>query len=221
MANMAERLWEAAGATVLQLLRKYADYEFVITGHSLGAGTACLLNVMCHANGGSLVDGRRARCFAYAAPPVFAPLELVPAAVQSCTNFIHERDVVPFLSIDSVRHLFASVGTIEKHTQQMNWLSRMRLVSGYQRPDQALLQDVQRASTTRLTPKIGAPVLAIPAASTLWMREKENSGKYDMKNCDPVKLARLGIRIDPNMLQDHFPPRYEHALHNLDDESAD
>lgn len=91
----------------------------------------------------------------------------------------------------------------------------MRLMTGYAEPDDDLIKAVEQANTKRLPPKAGAPVLVIPAAANLWMREKPGSDKYDIKVCDPRKLATLGIQVDSNMLQDHFPPRYEHALHNL------
>jgi hypothetical protein len=215
MANMAERVWQVAGDTVLNLLGQHQDYELVLTGHSLGGGTACLLNILCHRNGRQLVKGHPVRCFSYAAPPVYTPLYFVPNAVRTCTNYIHECDFVPFLSVDSVRHLFSSVRAIED--MRLKWGNRMKLFTGYRAPDRDLCEVVDRASRTRLPPKKGAPVLEIPAAANLWLcRKDESSNHYDMKVCSSEKLAELGISIDVNMLQDHFPLRYEHALHNLE-----
>jgi hypothetical protein len=219
MANMAERVWEAAGLTVLKMLRQHKTYGFVITGHSLGAGTASLLNILCHRRGGQLVDGRPTRCFAYAPPPVFTPLEFVPNAVKSCTSYIHEADVVPFLSVDSVRHFFASIAVIEKYTERAKWLSQVQVSLGLAKLDQALLDDVVTANTKRLMAKAGAPLLKIPSASVVWMREKGDSGKYDLTVCDPKRLATLGIFVDSNMVQDHLPPCYEHAFHNMEEDN--
>ena len=75
---------------------------------------------------------------------------------------------------------------------------------------------VRVANENRLVTKPGAPILEIPAASNLWIRENETTGKYDVKVCDSGALAKLGILVDSNMLEDHFPSRYEHALHNLE-----
>jgi Lipase (class 3) len=115
MANMAEKLWERAGNKVLQLLDENEGYDLVLTGHSLGGGVACLMNILCQQNRRELVRGRRVQCFTYASPPVFAPLTLTStrAAVLSCTNYVHENDLVPFLSVDAVRHLFKSIGAIQ------------------------------------------------------------------------------------------------------------
>lgn len=217
MANKAEKVWEIAGATILNLLDRHDDYEFVISGHSLGAGTACLLHIMCHENGRRLVKGRPVRCFAYSSPPVFTPLQSAPEAVQSATNFIHEDDSVPFLSVDSIRHIFACLQAVEKTTSDMSFADRLNLVNGYAKPTQVLLDAVDTAQRERLPTKPGAPVMFIPAASTVWMRERHKSGKYSIKVCDPNRLALLSPLIHNSMVLDHFPPRYEHALHRLDD----
>jgi len=212
---MAERVWEVAGPTVRRMLRENSGYELILTGHSLGAGAACLLNVLCHSNGRKLVDGRKVRCFAYAAPPTYAPLDLIPAAANSCTSFIHERDVVPFLSVDSVRHALAKVRALAG--LGMKWRQRVAYVAGFVDPDKSMLEAVSQADRQRLPPKAGAPTLAIPAKVNLWLREKEDgSGKYDFKVCDSKKLAELGIQLDVSMVLDHPPPRYEHAFDNLE-----
>jgi hypothetical protein len=240
---MAERVWDAAGATVLQLLADHEDYELILTGHSLGAGTACLLNIMlqspsqqhAHANRLLLPAGQTVRCFAYASPPVFSPLQVVPRAVlQSTTNYIHENDCVPFLSVHSVRHCFSCIRVLEDfmRSKQMGRLERTRLFWRRIPPPSELVDAIRRASSSsdddeqereRLTPpKPGAPLLCIPAAASVWMQQDITptsttmaASYYTMKVCDPQRLARLGIPIHPNMLPDHSPARYEHALDNL------
>ena len=216
MMTMAQRVWSASGGTVRQLLRENEGYELILTGHSLGAGTACLLNIMCHNDKRKLVDGRDVRALVYAAPPVFSTLELVPTAVQSTTNYIHEKDVVPFLSVDSVRHAFNCVRAIEEHMNKLGRVARFKLTAGISSPEdeENLIKDVYEASKKRLKPKSGAPILSIPAAANVWMREQE-SGDYDFEICDSGALSKLGLNIDLRMVEDHLPPRYEHAFENL------
>lgn len=218
MATMAERVWEVSGPTVRRLLEEGGkDYGLIITGHSLGAGTACLLNILLHQDRKRQVHGRRVRCFAYASPPVFSPLSVAPReAFESTTNYIHNCDVVPFLSVSSVRNFLSCLAAIDLRTKEMTWLDRQRLVTGYVAPDDHLCRDVLKARLGRLPPKSGAPLLAVPAAANVWIRENNDSnGKYDAKVCDPVRLAKLGIVVDPDMLIDHFPTAYEHALDGL------
>lgn len=217
MYTMAERVWVAAGGTVVNMLKENEGYEFIVCGHSLGAGTACLVNIMCQSDRRRLIGGRKARCFAYASPPVFSSLELIPDAVQSTTNYIHEKDVVPFLSVDSVRHVFSSVRVIEDYMQnKMTRTERVQLAMAYTQPDEGLIEAVRAASVTRLEPKHGAPILSIPAAANVWM--KECGDYYDFDVCDPLSLSKLVLNVDIRMAEDHLPPRYEHALENLMDE---
>jgi len=60
-------------------------------------------------------------------------------------------------------------------------------------------------------------MLVVPAAANLWIWEQDGTGQYDVKVCDSLSLSHLGILIDFKMFDDHFPSRYEHALHNLAD----
>mmetsp|Transcript_21464 Transcript_21464/g.47920 ORF Transcript_21464/g.47920 Transcript_21464/m.47920 type:complete len:528 (-) Transcript_21464:440-2023(-) len=219
MSLMAEQLWERVGDDVRQLLQQNGkDYELVITGHSLGAGTACLLNILIHSDKRRHVHGRPVRCFSYAAPPSFAPLQAAPSdAIKSTTNYIHERDAVPFLSIDSVRHFFSCIAVIDENTKKMGFLDRQKLVTGYSPPDASLRHSVLKASLARLPPISGAPLLTVPASANIWIREKDFAGSddYDAQDCDSTRLAKRGIIMDTNMLFDHFPTKYEHALNRL------
>lgn len=95
----------------------------------------------------------------------------------------------------------------------MSWLARTRLVLGHTTPDKPLVDAVMLAASTRPLPKRGAPVLSVPAACNVWICENRSKrGRYDIKLCDPTCLATLGILVHPNMITDHSPPRYEHAL---------
>ena len=87
MATMAERVWAAAGPTVKTELQANPGYEFILTGHSLGAGAACLVTILVQTKR-FLSNDQKIRCFAYASPPVYTPLEFVPKSVEATTNFV-------------------------------------------------------------------------------------------------------------------------------------
>jgi hypothetical protein len=105
MATMAERVWKAAGPKVKTVLEENPGYEFILTGHSLGAGAACLVTILVQ-NKRLLPKGQKIRCFAYASPPCYTPLEFVPKSVESTTNFVsfyflHWGENVVLLSFDA------------------------------------------------------------------------------------------------------------------------
>jgi hypothetical protein len=232
MANAAERIWDVAKDMITKLLRENVGYELILTGHSLGAGAAALLNILLHENNCERVNGRAIRCFTYASPPVFTGE--AKEARNVCINFIHDTDCVSFLSVDSVRHIFAALHTIEECNLSI-W-TRTRILWGLTEAiDPWTLQQVQNALHCPLPEKEGAPVLLIPAHVNIWMREvahrltvKEannlsveklaelpSSSPSDSVLVDSEKLAVMGISFDPSMITNHFPNGYENALYNL------
>ena len=45
---------------------------------------------------------------------------------------------------------------------------------------------------------------------------EDDEGKdYSFQILKPRDMLKVGIRVNPDMLLDHFPPRYEHALHHF------
>ena len=108
--------------------------------------------------------------------------------------------------------------------------------------DAEWVQEMQ--NLPRLDPLAGAPVLTVPATVNVWLTPCPSSSTtttssnsssdggdtvadnidddydpnvyYQAYRCDSHKMAtQIGLQVDLNMLQDHFPPRYEHALHHL------
>ena len=232
MATMAERVWKTAGPTVADLLQKNEGYELILTGHSLGAGAACLLNILLSQSRVNrpkaldktidIVQRRSIRCFAFASPPVFTPLEVVPRAVASTVNYINQEDFVPFISVNSVRHFFSCIRVLDEYysgphastASERGKFDRLRVIWGSQDPPSELVDRVRIASNEPLVPKRGAPLLSIPAIKNVWMRHDADSN-YSVEVCDSRRLARLGILLDANMLTDHSPARYEHAFEAL------
>jgi Lipase (class 3) len=219
MATMAERVWNVAGPTVRQLLERNQDYEFIITGHSLGAGAACLLTILLEAKD-LLPRKQKCRCFAYAPPPVYTPLEFAPKAVRATTSFVHENDAVPSLSVHTVRRLLSDLRAVDDEAHNhMTSTERYKVVLGMVRPPEHLVEAVLESKGKNLQPKQGAPSLCIPSEKTVWLKQdnEKDNGEYRYEIVTPTEWMRRGIRVNPDMLLDHFPPRYEHALDHIED----
>lgn len=163
MAEMAERTWEAAGPLVVAALKEHDDYSLVITGHSLGAGVACLVNILCNQRFREKILGRNVKCFAYACPPIFNAIELVPDAVAGTTCYIHGNDGIPFLSLGNVRRMVSTLQWID--SQSLNPFQKSSFLDGMKAPNKDMINAALLGSPIR--PKKGAPSLVIPASAVL------------------------------------------------------
>lgn len=201
---MAERIWSVTGPKVLELLHNHPDYELVLCGHSLGAGVACLLHVM-------LQEQKiypSATCFAFAAPPTYSRR----TAGRRCTNYIHQNDVVPFLSVFAIRQYLLRIAAIDE--QNLSWSERLRLIRKGTGLEE-LMESLRTSEPRSLVTKAGAPRLLIPAESNVWIQEDARTGLYTAHSCDAGALAEMGIALELSMFQDHIPSQYEHALTSL------
>merc|ERR1712232_1184508 len=139
----------------------------------------------------------------------------------------HDADVVPFLSVDSVRRFFAALRVIEG-LHLRTWIRTLIIVWGSTDVVSPMaLTQVENAlrggvDNPPLPTKKGAPQLLIPASTNVWMRSKSNDlprdlGIPQLKEfnhflpsdfvlvADSIKLAKLGINLDPLMITSHFP----------------
>ncbi|VEU35985.1 unnamed protein product [Pseudo-nitzschia multistriata] len=227
MANMAERVWTVAGPKIKEVLSENPGYEFILTGHSLGAGAACLLSILVQ-NKKFLPREQGIRCFAFASPPVYTPLEFVPKTVRSTTNFVHENDVVPFLSIQKVRKLLSSLQAVDQYARDhMSGKQITSLILGASPPPKDLIASVLEAEGSRLVPKKGAPTLYIPAETVVLLKEnldekgEHSDGSYRYELTNARELSQREIRVYPDMFVDHFPSRYEHVFDHLEKRDDD
>ena len=239
MATMAEGVWRSAEETVGNLLKQYPTFDLVITGHSLGAGTACLLHVLLwhkRQQDPLFLDSRKIECFAFAAPPVFHPVSsLHDEVLASCTQYIHEKDVVPFLSVHTIRQLFSLLNVVETYP----WTRRERfgVMFGSRPPSSSLVDEISNKANQELEHKEGCPPLAVPAQySILLQHDPPPAGTIEEDDlnwsCTPkvldwkdmvghLKTRRFGpFELHEHMGSDHVPPRYEHALSHLSGNSA-
>ena len=101
IAESARRVWAAAGPLCLQELAARPGFAFFVTGHSLGGATATLMAILVHRAGVAAP-----RCVSFAGPPAFAPISGLPPAVHAAVvNVVHRHDLVPCLTLHSLREL--------------------------------------------------------------------------------------------------------------------
>jgi Lipase (class 3) len=247
MAAMAESVWDRSGDAILKILKEdqYQGYIFVITGHSLGGGAACLLNVKLHVEG-LLGPKWPIRCFAFAAPPTFlvstakeeekeetkttdddiadGNIDTIPLptkisqAMQNCVAYIHDRDAVPHLSVAGIRRLAWLLNTVDHQTVRIPFWRRWRIYYDYDPiPDPLIAAVVIKVAGGMGCPRDiqGAFEPIIPARVVVWCHNNETTGKFEPYACDPVRVAQCHVFVWQDMLSDHLPEQYENALDAL------
>ena len=80
-------------------------YRVVVTGHSLGAGVACLLGLFLRARVQAMAtDNDRLRVVAFATPPCL-DLTACQAMTSFCTSVVNNTDCIPRASVPNLVHL--------------------------------------------------------------------------------------------------------------------
>lgn len=91
-------------------------YKVLICGHSLGAGTACLLGILLRSRIPDL-RGDKLQVLAIASPPVLNH-EAALAASSFCTSVVNNNDIVPRMSLSNLVHLAKLLVHIESILQE-------------------------------------------------------------------------------------------------------
>uniref|UniRef100_A0A7S0ATE4 sn-1-specific diacylglycerol lipase n=1 Tax=Minutocellus polymorphus TaxID=265543 RepID=A0A7S0ATE4_9STRA len=225
MAEMAEQVWEASGAEINKLFEQdeFKDYGLIITGHSLGAGTSCLLNIKLHVD--KLVGNRPVKCYAFAPPPTFFPCNpdatgdgkadppaLVKKAIENTIAYIHDNDAVPFLSISSVRKLASLLDAVDNNSEFMWFYDRWAIFHEMKDVPKDIFDSVDEAAKNEAEMVDGECRMKIPARVVVWMQKDEDNNKFVGYGCDATKVAKNTVFMSQDMFSDHLPEQYEDAL---------
>ena len=221
IAEMADNIWAQSGAKIIKLFEsdnKLKDYTFVITGHSLGAGAACLLNLKCYTE--KLLGDRPVQCFGFAPPPTWCSSPdaeestAVKNAIENALCYIHDNDCVPLLSVRCIRRLASLMDTVDNRTEHIWAYRRFRIFWEWDSIPDDIVADVKAAETVKELGSKTAPKLIIPAKMVVWMKRRP-SGSYEGFGCDPQTIADMNIFCCEDMISDHLVEPYEDALDEL------
>jgi hypothetical protein len=124
MAQSAEALLAPVTAAIRDGLErkggKYSKYSVVVTGHSLGAGTACLLSILLSTKSKISVT-----TYAFAPPPVISVTEYKPtkfgipvsflplAATCDIHSFVNNKDVISRTSHRELLNMISALSAID------------------------------------------------------------------------------------------------------------
>merc|ERR1719223_160132 len=235
IADSANALWKEVKEDIATALLDHPGYDLVITGHSLGAGTAALVALKLNYEGilakmnASLKDVQ-IRCYAFAPPPVYYQNEYsqeIIKAMSGTSAFIHENDCVPFASADAVRRLSKVMVDVDNYPKGILGATSPLMAAGL-RPIPEELKEIVMTEPKIDTSVDGAEPLAIPAPFVMWMRkvsEDESNGRpiFNTMFCrakgekekDLLGTNDLNFKIDIQMVGDHMNPQYERAINSV------
>jgi hypothetical protein len=134
--------------------------------------------------------------------------------------YLHENDVVPFCSFDSLRRMSHTIDDIDDATNM--------IVGPLMAIGKLPIGPLMRRKVFKdldLEPAANAEKLAIPAPYAIWMqKQSENEGGdpvYDAMFCRPEAkngdkgTNDLHVLFDDRMIADHMNPEYERALASI------
>lgn len=229
-ASAARNTWRTLWETVLhdKLKDLPADYGLVLTGHSMGAGVACLMTILLYHERPVALRHRSISCYAMAPPPVFGPLSAAPKAVANIIAFVHGWDGVPSFSVDAIRRLLEAVCRIDAVLQQHPMWRRAAERYELGEPAEDLVDAYEQDIPLRELHQ--APMLFVPARELIWLvpnrttffsttssvSSSDSPSLYTAHALDPALYANrvMDVKI-PNMMTDHLIPEYESAFQQL------
>jgi len=229
IADRADGIWEYVKSDVVAALKENKGFDFVVTGHSLGAGAAGLLAIKLKhgdllAKEDPSLASVKVSCFAYAPPPVYLSDEgkekINEKYMENTYAFIHENDCVPFASADSVRRLSRNVDAVDAATNPI--VGPLMAIGKWRVPQK--VKDIIFDESEMPYIK-GSEKLAIPALYSMWMRKHSSDDKgRPMYNAMFVRPQGYGSRpgtndlnifLDLDMISDHMNPMYERAIASI------
>lgn len=204
---------------VLQNLFLPQGYEILVTGHSLGAGTASLLGLtlrerLCEAptpwwwrfrvnRGGKSVCryASQVRVLAFATPPV---MDLATAKSCECfiTSVVNHGDVIPRSSVVNIVMMMMTVSEIDILLRNTGITETFNLTS---EEAEALLQ-----RAVKNTPQEAASSLFVPGKVVL-LSDNER-GEQQAALTDGGDLSLRSIHFQSSMVTDHLGAPYRESL---------
>ena len=99
-----------------EAMYKHPDFNLIITGHSLGAGTAELITLNILSRNVDYIDPLQTniKCIALAPPPVYRSTVKLPKEMKEKIEiYINNNDCVPRLSLGVIAQLLAKMKAVD------------------------------------------------------------------------------------------------------------
>ena len=192
-------------------LSQHPDHGLVVTGHSLGAGTAELITLELLTSG-LLPPDTRVHCIALAPPPVFRSDHSLPHHISSAVDiFINNSDCVPRLSLASLARLLSSIRAVDEWSRDYSISDQVRILLDNTNTSDEDLEKINRAvARVKQTtfPDLDHPGTVYHLQNGVNNTDDDGNLIYLSKS----KIFTHSILLLDNMILDHLHTSYEHVL---------
>ena len=215
-------------APVLQELFLPQGYTIHITGHSLGAGTACILGLLLRARLHHPflhvvpVPQERLRVIAVATPPVL-DRESALCVTGFTTSVVNHSDIVPRMSVANLLVMKSLMYMSEKKASERaaaaptdysmeSWRKWMTSVSDFNAPKGDITEAISDLAMAQHSRGVEADHLFVPGEVIICCRTPEGHRAY-LKD---GTFSALGVILPtPTLVEDHFLGAYRKALDDV------
>ena len=193
-------------------------YKIIVTGHSLGAGVACLLGLFLQSRlKGTTHENCRVLAFA---TPACLDYQTAVAIAPFTTSVVNNNDCVPRLStmnVVALNKLLFKVNEklVEKGRSPSGWSSSKAFLSDLMKMDDELLMTPEELEGFEQELKASRPeahdqALTVPGrVVVLWKSENpETLNQVNARVGDGTLAVLQQIEVETSLISDHMCPEY-------------
>ena len=208
--NGARLILSKVSVTLTETLSQFSGYSLVVTGHSLGAGTAELITMELLSSN-VLPAGSQVKCLALAPPPVFRSKKKISKEISSAIQiYINNYDCVPRLSLASVSRLLATVREVDSLGLSLS--EQLSILAD--RDSQEVQENIMKLRDVVKVQRKSFPDLEHPGTIYHIIKSSEDDEKHLVYHSKSSTFTSAILLLE-NMIVDHLHSSYETTILKL------
>ena len=209
----AKRILKESGDILKKAIQDFPDHRLVITGHSLGAGTAVLITMALMNSDYPEIfnpDSTPIKCVALAAPPVYRS-RLPCKADKHISIFINENDIVPRLSLANMATVITKLRAIDNVAISVQ--DHLKILAGFEDSD---VTENLKILSNAISGVHQTQFPSLDHHGDIYFFHKNNNEEksFDIYR-KPGQYFSGSLLLLENMILDHLQPYYEEAFANV------